>query len=350
MKRFECSCGERIYFENTLCLSCRATLGFDPNTLQMVALDQYGADDSGYFFRVCKNSLDFGVCNWLLPAEGSEYYCLSCQLNRTIPQLTAGDNLNRWRKLETAKRRLLYTLLELGLPVSSQTRSWPGGLAFDFIEDQRSNPTVPDQFVNTGHLNGVITINVAEADELYRMQMRQMLGELHRTVLGHFRHESGHYYFNFLINAKNMEAFRDRFGDESTNYSLALDTYYSNSRGPDWTPNFISRYASSHPFEDWAETWAHYLMVTDTLDTASAEGLLRPAGVFDEAIDQWTDMTVQINQVARSMGLDDPYPFTINDVVRSKLCFVDDVIRGRAEHMHSRSHGSNEVQVQRGLD
>ncbi len=327
MKRFECRCGERVFFENTRCLSCEADLGFDPTTLRMAT--STGVDDSSFDndYRVCRNKLDFDNCNWLLRSDSSDQYCVSCQLNRTIPHLNSGNNLVRWATLEREKRRLLYSLLDIGLPVKSKARGWPDGLAFDFIEDQRSNPAVLEPFITTGHLDGVITINVAEADQLYRLQMRLKLGEVYRTVLGHFRHESGHYYFNLLFGDHNMDSFRNVFGNETTDYARALDVYYGMRSTTGWESNFISAYASSHPLEDWAETWAHYLLIWDSLETACTEQNLEAPRHVDDIIDQWIDTAIHFNQTARSLGLDDPYPFVINEAIRNKLRFVDGVVR-----------------------
>lgn len=326
MKRFECQCGERVFFENTSCLACDAQLGFDPATMRMVALDD-GADVSGSSYRTCRNRSDFDNCNWLLEAGWCDQYCVSCQLNRTIPHLDSGNNLIHWATLENAKRRLLYSLLDMGLSIKSKARGWPDGLAFDFIEDQRSNPAAQETFIATGHHDGVITINVAEADPLHRLQMQLQLGEVYRTVLGHFRHESGHYYYNLLVGEHNIVEFRDLFGDERADYSRALDDYYvmQGSREPD--TDFISAYASSHPLEDWAECWAHLLLIGDGLETLCSESNTRVPSDIDEIIEQWIEHTIQLNQIARSLGLEDPYPFILTDVVRRKLRFMNDCVR-----------------------
>lgn len=329
MKKFSCECGKRVFFENTQCIACHTDLGFDPITLEVLALDWKGDcyhDSSGRRYRPCKNQTDFSNCNWLVPEQTSERYCKSCQLNRTIPDLTSSGNRERWQILEKAKRRLVYSLLALELPVRSKVHGWPDGLAFDFIEDQRSNPLVREQFVGTGHLNGVITINVAEADDVYRLKMRTVMDEVYRTVLGHFRHESGHYYFSLLVVNKFTDAFRSRFGDERIDYTEALDSYYDNGPTADWDTQFISAYASAHPFEDWAETWAHYLLIRDGLETARAEGWVEPAQDLDHALQQWVDTTIKINQFNRDLGIEDPYPFIISDQVRDKLRFVHELL------------------------
>ena len=336
MKRFECRCGERVFFENTLCLACRRELGFDPVRLLMVALDRDGDrydDGSGNTYTRCRNYADYKNCNWLCtPADGDEY-CQSCRLNRTIPDLSLPQNQQRWYTLEKAKRRLLYTLLALGLPIVSKTRGWPAGLAFDFIEDQRSNPAVADEFVHTGHADGVITINIAEADDVYRVRMRVLMAEMYRTVLGHFRHESGHYYFDLLVDEGAINGFRDLFGDETTDYAQALSTYYNGGPAPGWETRFISAYAASHPFEDWAETWAHYLLIEDGVETAVSEGLLAPIHGLGDAIRHWTDIAIKLNQINRGLGLQDPYPFAINEHVERKLRFIGDLVKRKTSDL-----------------
>ena len=185
-------------------------------------------------FRLCRNGLEFDNCNWFTAADAADVYCVSCRLNRTIPHLGAGDNLTRWTLLERSQAPSdIHPCSTWGWPSTARRRGWPQGLAFDFIEDQRSNPDVPQPFVHTGHANGVITIHVAEADDLYRLRMRREMGEPYRTVLGHFRHESGHYYFDFLIDDGNISSFRALFGDERADYAQALESHYS-SGSPGW--------------------------------------------------------------------------------------------------------------------
>ncbi|OYW17694.1 MAG: hypothetical protein B7Z52_06345, partial [Burkholderiales bacterium 12-64-5] len=146
------------------------------------------------------------------------------------------------------------------------------GLAFDIVSTL-SNPTV-----TTGHLNGVITVNLEEADDTYRQFNRQQLGESSRTLLGHFRHESAHYLWQRHLSELAWDdplrlAFRERFGDEWLDYAAALSTYYKDGAPADWAQNYISAYASSHPWEDWAETWAHYLQIIDGLETCESLGI-----------------------------------------------------------------------------
>lgn len=281
---------------------------------------------NGTRYRHCQNRITYDNCNWLIRHPDEDAYCASCRLNRTIPNLSSPANLENWARLEAAKRRLVFSLLHWMLPVQSKVRGWPFGLAFDFIEDRRGNPLVLEDHVATGHERGVITINVAEADDVLRTMARKQVYEAYRTLLGHFRHESGHYYFSFLIeNADNLTEFRKFFGDEQQDYDWALKTYYRNGPMEDWHTRYISAYASSHPAEDWAETWAHYLHMEDCLETAKASGLLyrgERAGDFDKQLQEWMQLTVVHNELNRSMGLRDAYPFVINATVADKLRFI----------------------------
>ena len=273
MKNFKCLCGKVLFFENTKCLSCGYRVGFDPRTMKM---RRVGGDNPGSSvvtpskpaLKRCKNSIDYDVCNWLVN-QASDDYCLSCELNHTIPNLLEENRRAWWKSLEYAKRRLIYTLLSLNLPIVGKHKD-PKGLAFKFMEDQRTNPEVYEEHVSTGHLDGMITINIAEADRVKSEVARQYTRELYRTLLGHFRHESGHYYFVNLIDSdQKKKKFRELFGDDSVDYGQALQKYYKNKFVSPHDNNMISHYAQSHPWEDWAEVWAHYLHMIDTLETAN---------------------------------------------------------------------------------
>ena len=341
MRRFSCTCGGQVFFENTRCLACNAVLGIDPHRLQMVAFPassplEGGLDVTGEGrYRHCRNRAMYENCNWLIQDPDSDAYCIACRLNRTIPDLSTDENRQHWAQLERAKRRLVFSLLDLSLPVNSQVRGWPFGLAFDFIEDKRSNPLVEEEHVNTGHAGGVITINVAEADDVLRAMNRKHMNESYRTLLGHFRHKSGHYYFESLVNNEvDAARFRALFGDPDEDYDAALMRYYDLGPASDWESRFISAYASSHPAEDWAETWAHYLHMIDTLETAGNYALGvrfdREVGL-DACLGEWMRFTIALNDLNRSMGLRDAYPFVINPVVVSKLRFIHGLLEpGRA--------------------
>ncbi len=336
MKIFHCRCSRELFFDNTQCTYCRNQVGFDPGRAEMVSLNpselasDLRADEQGYLYRLCKNYTDYNACNWLIDAGTDDRYCLSCRLNQTIPYLGSEEKKERWVRLEAAKRRLVYGLLYLHLPVQPR-REYPiTGLAFDFLEDRRSNPNVEDEFVFTGHAQGLITVNLIEADDVSRESQRVFLGELYRTLLGHFRHESGHYYFDQLVaNTEFIAGFRKLFGDEQRDYSAALQDYHDKAETLVRDNKYISRYAQSHPLEDWAETWSHYLHMADALETAMAYQLLDESVIsrpFRERIQRWIKLSLALNGLNRSMGLKDAYPFVLSDAVLAKMHFIDDVV------------------------
>jgi hypothetical protein len=300
---------------------------------------------SGKAFRYCANArLD--ACNWLLPSEAADEHtlCSACGLNRTIPDLALAENRERWKRLEFAKHRLVYSLQRLKLPMQSG-HDQAGGMLFDMLAGYAENGE--EKPVTTGHEDGVITIDVLEGDPAVRTARRQDLGERFRTLLGHFRHETGHYYFPQLTRVVGADSFRELFGDETTDYGAALGSYYREGPKPDWNRHYVTAYASSHPHEDWAETFAHYIHIVDTLDSARAYGIgLRSetdqnAAVavdvdsyseecFDRLWDLWVPLTVAVNSLNRSMGHDDLYPFVLPPPAVEKLRFAHQFIRACA--------------------
>jgi hypothetical protein len=351
MKNFHCDhCGRVVFFENVRCVNCGHTLGFlpDAGTMSALALTEdamyaaLSAAANGRRYRLCANSTFAEVCNWMVPADDPQRYCRACRLNRTIPNLSEPGNRDRWQRLEAAKRRLVYTLLALRLPVVDRSSDPDRGLAFEFLADVPSPGSHEDGRVMTGHDDGVITLNIAEADDLVREQTRQKMGESYRTLLGHFRHEVGHYYWDRLIeDGGPLEEFRALFGDEQADYDAALGRHYESGAPSDWPKRFVSAYASAHPWEDWAESWAHYLHIADTLETAESFRLtlspergelesIAPADreptSFDRMLAKWIPFSYTLNNLNRSMGLPDLYPFVLSAPVIEKLRFVDGVI------------------------
>ena len=331
MKNFNCKCGQILFFENTKCLSCGYGVGFDPYSMKMRRLvnedlGQYISRDPG--LHRCKNWIDYGVCNWLV-SDPSADYCLSCEMNHTIPNLLDKNRRAWWKSLEYAKRRLIYSLLSLNLPVVSKQKDRMG-LAFKFMEDQRTNPEVFEQHVNTGHLDGMVTINIAEADRVKSAIARQYTGESYRTLLGHFRHESGHYYFLKLITTdERKQQFVDLFGDYAQDYGAAIREYYDNNFIAPHDPSMISHYAQSHPWEDWAEVWAHYLHMVDTLETANQYRVSQSSTQFDDidnTLEKWAELVLLLNSLNRSMGLEDAYPFVLSELSLRKIRFVHGLI------------------------
>ena len=344
MKLFKCqNCGETLYFENTRCEACGLTLGYLPALETLSALRPDGGmwtslAAPGRRYRYCANAMH-EVCNWLIPADIADQFCAACQHNRMIPDLTQPENLVHWRMVERAKHRLFYTLLKLRLPLVSKAQD-PNGLAFDFLADG----PLP---VFTGHDNGLITINLAEADDAERERRRHQMGEPYRTLLGHFRHEIAHYYWTQLVaKSPSLRQFRELFGDEQRDYGAALREYYANGAPADWPERFVSAYAGSHSWEDFAETWAHYFHMVDTLETANAFGLvikMKPSqgmvtkidfdpleGDLNCLIEAWLPLTFAVNSINRSMGLHDLYPFVLSPPPIAKLAFVHERIRDQA--------------------
>jgi hypothetical protein len=343
MKTFVCQCEARIFFRNSRCLACQRELGFLPDRGVMSALEPDAKREGvfsalaaeGAHYRKCENYAVHDACNWMIPVSGTretEKFCRSCRLNRTIPTIEEPEQHELWRRIELAKRHLVYTLIALRLPLDSKLDDPEGGLAFDFL-----TPT-PDEPVLTGHANGVITLNVNEADPVAREEMRVKMGERYRTLLGHFRHEVGHYYFMSLVQGSGrIDEFRDLFGDEREDYAAALKHHYANPPPEDWVERYISTYAAAHPFEDWAETWAHYLHMRDTLETGQHFGFSpEPARMsrldladFHALLGDFMELTVALNALNRSMGLPDPYPFQITSLPAKKLGFVHEVVTQR---------------------
>jgi hypothetical protein len=351
MKLFKCqACGQLVYFENRVCQRCARPLGYLPGETTMSALEaENGAWRAlaapGKLYRFCANA-NHDVCNWLIPVDQSEPFCLACRHNRTIPDLTDGENIARWLRLEVAKHRLFYTLLRFGLPLANRTDDPEHGLAFDFIAE---SPAHDAEKVLTGHDNGIITLALKEANDAERERQRQEMGETYRTPLGHFRHEIGHYFWDRLVmDEGRLNDFRACFGNEQQDYSEALRHHYANGPVANWQQSFVSAYASVHPWEDFAETWAHYLHIVDSLETAGAFGLRVHPGIdnagelhadlnlephrarsIDQLVDAWLPVTFAVNSLNRSMGLPDLYPFILSPTVIGKLGMIHNLVHTR---------------------
>ncbi len=350
MRVFTCqNCGQLLHFENTACMRCGRQLGFLPADLMLSALTEkedgtFIALSDGLPWKRCANAAP-ALCNWLIPGDDPAGFCQACDLNRTIPDLMVPGNAERWQALEAAKRRLIYAMNRLGLPLESKKEDEIKGLAFDFLADAD-----PSQPVMTGHDDGLITINIAEADSAEREKRRVELGEPYRTLLGHLRHEVGHYYWDVLVrDGGRIEASRAVFGDESLDYQEALERHYQNGAPAGWQETYVSAYATMHPWEDFAETWTHYLHMVDTLDTAASFGMAVEPGTvtdptlstaiafdpyraknFDRLVQAWLPLTVAVNSLNRSMGQPDLYPFALTPGTIEKLRFIHLLVHGRA--------------------
>ena len=352
MRLFKCQvCQQILYFENTVCEKCSHRLGYLPGAVALSALEEDGdawraVASRRSAWRYCANEAH-GACNWLIDATSSDVFCLSCRHNRTIPDLAVPANLISWRKFEIAKHRLFYSLIRLRLPLYTRADD-ASGLAFDVLADRvdRQGPRVM-----TGHDNGVITLALAEADDAHREKNRVELHEPYRTLLGHLRHEIGHYFWDRLVSDGNaLDGFRALFGDERQDYGQALQRHYADGPRADWQARFVTAYAASHPWEDFAETWAHYLHIVDTLEMAGTFGMstrpaltkgdeldaeidfdpYRAAGIA-QLVDSWMPLSVALNSLNRAMGQPDLYPFVLSSPAIDKLGFVHGLVRPRLQ-------------------
>ncbi|TRW96953.1 hypothetical protein FNJ84_12650 [Paracoccus sp. M683] len=310
MQRFACpTCGRRAYFHNLTC-ACGHALYFD--AARMVMRNE-GAD--------CGNRAPIG-CNWIGEAGG---LCRSCAMSRVVPVLNVGNNIQLLGRAERAKRWVLTNIANWHWFSDDDPGPRPRFLMLSEETGGRAEQ------ITMGHLAGEITINVTEADALIRLQRRQELGEQYRSMVGHFRHELAHFFFDRLApKAGFLAAFRDCFGDERADYSAALQRYYQSP--PVSSHDFITPYARSHPHEDWAETVAHLLHLVDFTDSFVSTGLTMP-GVptgfapyaetdTDRLLDIATRVAIAINDINRALDNEDLYPFVLTPPIRRKIGFA----------------------------
>ncbi|HEX6944659.1 MAG TPA: putative zinc-binding metallopeptidase [Casimicrobiaceae bacterium] len=350
MKTFRCSsCGGIAFFDDTVCVACGHRLAFAPERRDMVALAPASddawrivGDAQGTTVRLCRNVGEL-ACNQVLHPGAPPGLCNACLLTRTIPNLDRPGHREAWGRLERTKRRLLWTLQGLGLQWRSREEDPEHGLVFEFLSDA----DLPDgERASTGHTEGHIVINADEADDAVLARQRQDLREPYRTLIGHLRHEAGHYYWNVLIRDRGREeAFRTLFGDEGVDYAESLRNYYGRERPADWREHYISEYATMHPWEDWAESFAHYLHMVDGVETGLDLAVaLAPrnevlpaldlggggdvtALAFDELLRSWGGLSIALNQFNRGMGVHDAYPFAPSVAALEKIRFVDQEVR-----------------------
>jgi hypothetical protein len=346
VRAFACdTCRSLIFFENSVCITCKSALGFHRPSAELVVLTAEPAglrytDGEGRTYQPCANR-KLAVCNWLADITAVDGLCGCCELTRTRPNDGDVKGLEAFARTEAAKRRLIFQLDFLGLPTTTREEDPEHGLAFDLLSSRRTR-------ITTGHDNGLITIDLAEGDDVHRETLRVRLAEPYRTLLGHLRHEIGHWYWDTLVDATPFYArFHDLFGDERLDYSAALEAHYDKPADDNWRSTYVSQYASAHPWEDWAETFAHYLHIRDTLQTTAAWGVTvagpdldlklawdaqltseptEDADEFGELLRSWLPLTYALNAENRSMGKDDLYPFVLARAVVEKLRFVHVVV------------------------
>jgi hypothetical protein len=337
MRVFRCSvCDQLVFFDNSVCLRCGTALGYLPAERALVSLTPTGdgawtrIGGDGSQLRNCAN-LQLAGCNWLLAPDDPEALCRSCRLTSVRPSDDETDAIGAFALAETEKRRLLVQVDDLGLPIVDRRTDPVSGLTFEFLSS-RGHP------VTTGHESGVITLDLSESDDAHREFVRQQLGEPYRTVLGHLRHEIGHYYWPLLVRqAHLLDEFRTLFGDERQSYQEALHVHYGAEPTAAWETTHVSQYATMHPWEDWAETFAHYLHIHGGLETADSFGLAvdepsRSVGrsawsapepvEMGDTIGRWLSVTFALNGMSRSIGQGDLYPFVLSPTVVQKLDFV----------------------------
>jgi hypothetical protein len=336
MRDFVCpNCGQHLAFENSVCLSCGRPLGFSLDEMALLVIAEGSDGDHPGFaaaedYELCAN-LHLAQCNWLVDKQPVRQLCASCRLTRTRPDDADTKGLAAFAGAEKAKRRLIAELSELKLPIVGRDEDPAYGLAYDLLSSKGEK-------VFTGHHNGVITVDLAEGDDVHREHLRIEMDEPYRTLLGHFRHEVGHYYYYRLVapSANYLARFEELFGDPNADYQAALDRHYSDGAPSGWEENYVSSYATMHPAEDWAETFAHYLHIRDTLDTAAAfsfapanatyDGKVLGPSSFDTMIEMWLPLSWALNMVNRSMGKPDLYPFVLPAPMLEKMRFVHSIV------------------------
>jgi hypothetical protein len=317
VRAFHCEvCGAELFFENSVCVTCGTAIGYsrEQGTMAAVSTER----------PICANLNRCG-CNWIADPTSSVGLCFSCTLTRTRPADGDAVGLGQYWVAEASKRRLIFGLDELHLPI--KVSDGYVGLAFELLSSSQGK-------ILTGYQNGIITLDLAESNDAHREALRQSMDEPYRTVLGHFRHEIGHYYCEVLALGGRREEFRALFGDETTSYQEALQRHYSTGSGQNWQDRFISAYATMHPLEDFAEVFGHFLHIAETLQTTQEFGLMGDeervdplAAPMAEVIARtWLPLTKGLNQINRSMGRSDLYPFVLAQPVIVKLAFVADLV------------------------
>lgn len=348
MKNFFCNCGAVVFFENNQCLSCGSELGWCPACESIGAIHK---DANGQYYcshascgaplSKCHNYAVEHVCNRCTLTEKvtgeTENLCDYCRFNETIPDLSVEGNREKWQRIEVAKRRLLYTLDTLNIPYGSSKEGFEVPLSFDFKGDSSKksflwfNMSKHEQ-VFTGHADGKVTINIREADDIEREKARISFGEAHRTVIGHFRHEMGHYFWDLLVKGKCEQEYVAIFADhKNPDYSTALEHYYEHGPKAGWQSHYISAYATMHSWEDFAESFAAYLDMVSVVDTAfhafSLNSLNPITASFKDIAKEYAQLGLFMNEMNRAVGLIDLVPEVHTQAILRKIEFIHDLLR-----------------------
>jgi hypothetical protein len=307
MQRLHCpNCGNEVFFDSLRCVRCATELAFElepTGSLRVADAAFAGRCEMRHAWR----------CNWQPDSSGP--FCTSCLI---VDAGTHADNPLLAAFL-LAQRRALAQLSELGV-------AWTGN-----VDDPAQPPlrftyrsSVAGDAPTIGHLAGLITLDLDEADPAEREQIRATLGEQYRTPLGHIRHELGHYVWlrHVASDPARHAEFRAVFGDETVDYAAALDAYYARPEDESWPDEYVSPYATAHPWEDFAESWAQVMHLHDVVTTGAAWGVVEfPDGPFDPQ--QWISTAVlaslAANELARAMGMRDLYPFALSPGARRKI-------------------------------
>ncbi|WP_018240760.1 putative zinc-binding metallopeptidase [Ensifer sp. BR816] len=363
MRLFQCDVsGLPLYFDNHFSVGANnAPVGFVADTLTLHTLTNAGEglwripSRPDTRWRFCANAPIDGS-NWLVDADDPNPLAIPARYNRIIPNTDTPQGLERFHKIGAAQRHLFYSILRFDIPCPDRASDPDGGLVFDFLEDTIDDfgHLIPAM---TGHEDGLISLRAAEADDVVRETVRVSMGEPYRTLLGHFRHEIGHFFFQQLVAGTDMLAeARQLFGDERQDYDAALQRHHGEGPAADWQQSFISAYAGCHPAEDFAECWAHFFHIVDTLESARAFGLsiepfrhsdLEAEVTFDpyradsarQLVDAWVPISLALNTFQRSMGQGDIYPFVLAPPVIEKLDFINRLIKAAREASSSIAGG-----------
>ncbi|MDN6322523.1 MAG: putative zinc-binding metallopeptidase [Halomonas sp.] len=307
-----------LWFDN-LATADGTPVAYDPQARAFVPMPPF-----------CINREIIG-CNWIAPEEGA--FCRSCAMTALAPDPSIPNAMQNWAKTEAAKR---WVLDNLGRWHWFRPEDPGAPPVFHLLAEGRAP-------VPMGHVEGVVTISVAEVDPVLVTTRREALEEPYRTMIGHMRHEIAHMlWWRLSLREDFLVAFREMFGDERQDYTAALQRHYNDGPPPSCKYSFLTTYASAHPHEDWAETAAHLLHLTDIADSFAASNLSSP----ELPSHQWepyaepdaerliyvaAELTVGVNHVNRSMGLPDLYPFVLSEAARHKLAFVHDWLRRGAQ-------------------